>query len=235
MSRLVATLRLDITLQARSKLYAMGIGAAVLVGMVGRFLLDPSYAGRIMPAFYLLGVGSTTYVFVASLVLFEKSQGTLQALGASPLRSWDYINSKLITLTGFALIESLIVYALSFWGVPFSPVPLLTGLAALCVVNTLIGVGQIVAHDTVTSFLMPGALLVGTILQLPVFFVLDIGPALAWYLVPSQGPLLLMLAAFEPLQAWQWVYAVGMSISAIAVSAWWARRRFARFIAMKDH
>jgi len=233
-SRLGATLRLDVTLQARSKLYAMGIGVAVLVGVICRFLLDPAHADRILPAFYLLGVGSTTYIFGAGLVLLEKSQGTLQALRATPLRTADYIGSKLITLTGFASIESAIVYAIGFWGASFNPVPMVLGLAALGVMSTLIGVGQVAAHDTVTSFLMPGALLVGTVLQLPVFFILDVGPDLAWYLVPTQGPLLLMLAAFEPLQLWQWVYAVAMSLGAIAASAWWARRRFARFIALQD-
>lgn len=234
MSRLAATLKLDITIQARSKLYAMGVGVALMFGLFGRFLFDEAYAGRVLSAFYLLGVGSTTYIFGASLVLFDKSQGTLSALRASPLTAGRYLSSKVITLTAFALVEGTIVYGVSFWGVDFDPIPLVAGVATLGALYTLIGLGQVAAHDTVTSFLMPGALVVGSLLQLPVFFVLEIPPESAWYLIPSQGPLLLMLAAFEPLQPWQWMYAVAVSIAAVAAAAWWAKNRFARFIALQE-
>lgn len=39
---------------------------------------------------------------------------------------------------------------------------------------TLVGMGQVAAHDSVTPFLMPGALIVGGVLQLPLFFVLEL-------------------------------------------------------------
>jgi fluoroquinolone transport system permease protein len=63
---------------------------------------------------------------------------------------------------------------------------------------------------------------------------LGVEPALLWYLIPTQGPMLLILAAFEPLEPWQWGYAVGMSMAAMAASAWWARRRFSRFVQLAD-
>lgn len=227
---LTATMRLDVRLQSRSRLYTIGIGVAVLFGVLGKFLFADADTGRVLTGFYLLGVGSTTYIFGASLVLLEKSQGTLQALRASPLTASAYIGSKVLTLTTFALVESAIVYAIAFPDAAANFAILVLGVASLGALYALIGLGQVAPHDSVTSFLMPGAMLVGSVVQLPILYLLDVGPSTVWYLVPTQAPLLLMLGAFEHLEAWQWAYALAMTVVAMGVARWWALRRFARFI-----
>ena len=77
-------------------------------------------------------------------------------------------------------------------------------------------------------------MLVGTVLQLPFLYVLEIGPPLTWYLIPTQGHLLLMLAGSEPLETWQWTYAITISILSVGVAGWWARRRFQQFVALQE-
>jgi fluoroquinolone transport system permease protein len=232
-SLLSATLKLDVRLQARSQLYSVGIAVAVLFGLLGRFFFDPAYAGRVLAAFYLMGIGGTTYMFGASLLLLEKSEGTLHALRTSPLTSSAYITSKAITLSSFAVIESVIVYAVAFFGISVSPLPMVLGVVCLGVLYTLIGMGQVASHDSVTSFLIPDAMAVGAVLQLPAFYILQLGPPWAWYLIPTQGPLILMLGASETLALWQWVYGVGMSVVSIVLAGWWAKLRFARLIGLR--
>lgn len=232
MSLLSATLKLDVRLQARSKLYAIGIAMAILLGLAGRFFVHPDYAGRLLAVFYLAGLGGTTYMFGASLVLLEKSEGTLQALRTTPLTSTAYIASKVITLTSFAVLESAIVYAVAFFGVPLNPVPMIFGVVCLGVLYTLVGLGQVASHDSVTAFLFPGAVLVTLVMELPVFYVIA-GPSLPWYLIPTQGSLLLMLGATETLEIWQWAYAIVVSLVSIVLAFWWAKHRFARFIALQ--
>lgn len=234
MSALAATLKLDVRIQARSKLYAIGIGVAVFLGLLGRFVFDTATAGRALAVFYLLGIGGTTYIFGASLILLEKSQGTLQALRISPLTADAYITSKVITLTSFAAVESGLVYAIGFTGASLELLPLLLGVLCLGAFYTFVGMGQVASHDSVFSFLVPGAMAVGTVLQLPFFYVLQIGPPFIWYIIPTQAPLLLMLAASEPLAAWQWWYAATVSILSLVAVRWWARMRFRRFIALPE-
>ncbi len=250
MSLLFATLKLDVQLQARSKLYAIGIPVAILLGLAGRFFVHPDYAGRLLAAFFLTGLGGTTYMFGASLVILEKSEGTLQALRITPLTSTAYIASKVITLTSFAVLESAIVYAVAFFGVPLNPAPMIIGVVCLGVFYTLVGLGQVASHDSVTAFLFPGAALVAGILQFPIFYVIaprefsmlwppsmpisDAGQALLWYLHPTQGSMLLMLGATETLDVWQWAYAIVVSLVSIVLAFWWAKRRFARFIALQE-
>ena len=230
---LLATLKLDVKLQARSKLYGVGIAVAVILGVLGRFLIGPDYAAKGVPILYLLGLGGTTYIFGASLILMEKSQGTLQALRVTPLTTGQYLSSKLITLILFAAVEGAIVQVIGFWGVSFNPLPLAAGVLTLGLMNTLVGLGQVASHDSVLKFLMPGAALIGSAMQWPFLGVLEIGPEWLWYAIPTNGPLLMMLAAFEPLDLWQWVYAIVMTTASIALAAWWARRRFRTHIRLR--
>ena len=234
MNRLPATLRLDVRLQARSRLYAIGIGVAILLGLVGRFFVPPDYAGRMLAVFYLTGLGGTTYFFGGSLVLMEKSEGTLQALRVTPLTSTAYIASKVVTLTSFALLESGIVYVIGFLGVPLNPLPMILGVVCLGVIYTLVGLGQAAEHDSVTGFLLPGAAIVTGLLQLPVVYVFYANWPVAW-IIPSHGSLLLMLGASEPLPIWHWIYALAVTAISILLAFWWARARFAKFINLQEN
>ena len=103
MSSLAAALTLDLRLQARSRLYQVGVVVALLMGVAARYFFPAEVVGRLLPALYLLALGGTTYMVGASLVLMERSEGTLRALRASPLTASEYIAAKVLTLTAFAL------------------------------------------------------------------------------------------------------------------------------------
>ncbi len=230
MSRLTASMRLDVTVQARSQLYVIGAFVAVALGLMVRFLVPAEYAGRGLAAFYLTGLGGTTFLFGASLLLLEKSERTLQALRTSMITPADYVLSKALTLTSFALVESLIVYAIAARGVPTNFGWLLLGIFVLGVFYTLVGLALAAPHEAVTSFLLPTGTLVAMILQLPFLSLLGVGPDWLWHLIPTQAPLLLLQGAFEPLEAWQWGYAGSMSVVMLGGAWWFCQRRFRRHI-----
>lgn len=234
MTRLASTLRLDVQLQARSWLYSIGIVAAVFMGGVCAYFLDREMLRFILPSMLVLGMGNTTYMFVAGMVLFEKGEQTFDAQIVTPLRVREYLASKALTLTGFAMVESAIVLAIAYGFGGFRPLPLVTGLAVLGLLFTLCGLIQVVRYDSVTDFLMPAAFLVGTFAALPVFGSLRLWSTPLWYLWPTQPPLIFLEAAFlRPVAAWQLVYAVVYSAVCLVVAAWWAQRAFERFIVGK--
>jgi fluoroquinolone transport system permease protein len=105
---------------------------------------------------------------------------------------------------------------------------------SLGLLYTFVGLGQVSSYDSVTTFLFPGALVVSLILQLPFLHVLGVPPGFAWYLVPTQGPLLLMLGAFERLEAWQWLYGVSVSVLAVMGAYAFARVRFRRHVRLQE-
>lgn len=232
--RLAAALRVDMRLQARSGLYAIGGSVAVLLGLAGRTVLPPEAVAEVLPAFYLVALGGTTYVYVASMLLLEKSERTLDALRVSPMTVREYLVSKVVTLSGFAAVEAAVLYAIASRAAPASVAPLAAGVLVLGVSMTLLGIGQAASYDSVTSFLLPGALIVSLVLQTPFLFVVGVGPDALWYLVPTQAPLLLMLGAFTPLRAWQWSYALGVSVLGVLAAYAFARRRLRRHVELPE-
>ena len=77
------------------------------------------------------------------------------------------------------------------------------------------------------------ASIVSVVLQLPVFYVLDVWPGRLWYLIPTMAPLVLMEGAFRTLAAWEWIYAIGYGTLASLMAYWVARRQFAKHLGME--
>ena len=215
MKHLQSTVLLDVKVQGRNKLYAIGIGTSLVVGLSMGQLFEPDTIRIILPVLFLGSLGGTTYMFVAGMVLFEKSERTNDALSVTPLRRRDYILSKTITLTAFATVESVIVLVTAFGVRGFNAAILAAGIVSMGALFTLIGLAQVARHHSVTDFLVPGAIVVTTFLELPLFHILNIFPSPLWYLIPTQAQVLLMKGALQPIPTWEWIYAIGYTIVAL--------------------
>ncbi len=111
MSRLSATLRLDAQLQARNKVYLIIAVAAFGLAFALRALFTSEQLHFFMPLVALSGVTLTTFFLVGVLLLLERGEGTLDVVLVSPLRSAEYLASKLLTVTALALVESALIDA----------------------------------------------------------------------------------------------------------------------------
>lgn len=225
MSRLRASLRHDARLQARSQLYTLGLGAAIVLGVLVRATVPGEHLGRALPVVFMLGIGGTTYMFGASMVLFDRAQGTLDALRVSPLLAREYLLAKMVTLTAFALVESAVIYLVAGGAGRVDPLPLVAGATVLGASLTALGLGQVASHPSVTSFLVPDGLVTSLVAQLPVAHALGLGPSWLWYLVPTQAPFRLMLGAVDPLEGPDAAYVAAMSLALLGGSTMYAIRR----------
>ncbi len=230
MRRLVSTVLLDIKVQSRNKLYVIGISVALVVGISMGRIFDHETIRTILPVLFLGSLGGTTYMFVAGMVLFEKSERTNNALSVTPLRRREYIVSKTITLSAFATIESVILLFAAFGLREFNPAALAAGIVSMGAIYTLFGLAQVARHHSVTDFLVPGAILISAVLQLPAVHLLNIFPSPLWYLIPTQAQALLMKGALQPIPAWEWIYAVSFTIIVLPVAYIVAYRRVAKYV-----
>lgn len=190
--RFAATVRRDVILQARYRLYAISVFVVIVFGMLLRLL--PTAAridiGVVVPAFVMFNLVVTTFYFIGALVLLEKDEGMFAALVITPLRSAEYLLSKVVTLTALAAAETLLVVLLLF-GFGFSWVPLLTGTLLLGATFALAGFVSVVGFASVDRWLLPSVLVV-TALLLPLLP--HFGLRAGWlYIVHPAGPPLLLL------------------------------------------
>lgn len=227
MNRFSSLLKWDAVLQWRVGFWYAGLFVtiawiAILSGFPGENLK------ALLPPFMLLSLNITTYYFMAGLVLFEKGEGILNGLVLTPMQEREYLLSKTATLTALAVIESIVIILVSY-GFQFSLLPLISGMVSMSVIYSLIGFVVVSRYDSINQYLMPSSLFVG-LLQAPWLSYFGIIKSPLLYLVPTQGPLLLMKWGFQPVTRWEAIYALVFSLMWGAISYYLAHKAFYRFV-----
>jgi fluoroquinolone transport system permease protein len=227
MKRLISTIVCDIRLQVRNGFYYAAAFVAVC-WMLALSRIPPDRLTLWMPVFILSNLLINTFYFMAGLVLLEKTEGTLMAQSVTPLRSWEYLVSKVLTLALLSVCESFVIVVFGY-GVAFGPIVFVLGVVSSAAFFALAGFLVVIRYDSINEFLFPSFLF--TLLFVPPFLSYFglIGTRLI-YLHPIQGSLLLTQAAFERIESWQWLYSVLYSILWIGATLFFSRRMFERFV-----
>ncbi len=227
MSRLSATVARDFRLQFRNGFY-YAAGFVALFWILALTSLPAESLRTLMPVFVFSNLIISTFYFIAGLVLLEKGEGTLSAQVVTPLRDWEYLASKVITLTALAAGENLLIIGIVY-GLRFNLPALLAGIVPAAAMMSLTGFVAVSRYQSINEYLFPSFLY--TLAFVPPFFdYLGLWNGWLFYLHPLQAPLLLAAAAFRPVAGWQWVYGVLYSAVWTALFFQWSRRSFARFV-----
>jgi fluoroquinolone transport system permease protein len=226
MRRLLATIRCDARLQLRNGFY---YATAFVLVMWAAILsqLPALNLGWLLPAIVSNELVIVAFYFIGGLVLLEKGEGTLEAQVVTPLRTWEYLASKVITLAGLGLVQNVILVAL-IYGPGFDLLPLAVGIALAAALYVLAGFVAVTRHDSINEYLLPSALYTG-LLMVPLLYVAGWDHWLL-YLHPLQAPLVLMRAAFEPVAPWQIAYAVLYSGLWVGLASFLSQRTLQRFV-----
>jgi fluoroquinolone transport system permease protein len=236
LKRLTSTIKTDLKVQLRNKLYHIGIAVSLLLGIVLSQLVPLVGLARGIPVIVLLVSGGGGLLYIAALIMFEKDEGTLSAIIVSPLRVHEYLLSKVITLTFLAVVESVVIIGVTMIImsrsaplIAFNIPMLLVGIAATGVMYTLIGVIISVPFKSITDMIVP-LITVGLVFQLPFLHFLGLLQSPLFLIVPTSAPATLMAGAFNSAAAWQWVYGFGYTAAWTVVLACWARASFRTYI-----
>jgi fluoroquinolone transport system permease protein len=235
--RFFSTLVCDMRLQSRNGFYY----ATAFVTAIYALALSQLSGGQagfeigsLFPIFVLDSMLVGTFYFVAGQVLLEKGEGTLQAQVVSPLRPWEYLASKVLTLTLLALVQYGVLVGI-FQGFTPGTLFFIVGIALASTMYVLVGFVSVARYTSVTDYLIPSIPYTGLMLLplgLYVLSGLDGWGFLAYvvYVHPMEGPLQLLSAAFQEVAAWQLVYGVAYSAVWVYVLYRLSLRAFDRHI-----
>lgn len=226
-NRLIPTLVVDFRQQVRygfivASLFTM----IVFIAMLSQ--LDHKGSLLFVPIFIISNMMIGTYFFIGGMVLFEKGEGVLQALIVTPLRVEEYLGSKVLTLTALALVENIAIVTVIF-GTGYNVLLLIVGTLLTAVMYVLTGFVIVSRFKSISEYLLPSAF-VYVAFMLPFIDYLKIFETPLVYLHPMQAPLVLMKAAFVPVEAWQLAYGVLYSLIIIAVVFVLSKRAFNKHI-----
>ncbi len=234
MSRVSASIRTDFQVQVRNNLYATGIIVSAILAVAMAYLARPDQMPVVAAATLILIAGGSTLLYVGAMIIFEKDEGTVRALTVSPVRSWEYLGSKVVTLTLIATVETVIIIggAMLILGsgasVPNIPL-LILATWAMGALYTLIGVVLVVRFRSITDFLVPLSF-IATLLQVPFFYFLGIFSHPALLAIPTGAPAMILWGAYYPLTVWEWIYALGYTTVLLIALSLWANASFKRHI-----
>ncbi len=231
MSRLLATLRWDAQLQIRNGFYAAAATVAVFFILL-MSLLDTEALRKLLPAFIFGNLQINTFYFLAGMVLLEKREGTLEAQIVTPLATWEYLTSKLVTLSALAMVENLAIVAITY-GFGFRILPLIVGMLLASLLYGLIGFAFVARYDSINEYLMPSAVLT-FVLAIPLLPYFNTWPGWWHNLHPLYGPLLWMKSAFEPISAGEAAYGLLYPLVWIVLAFRLSQQAFQRFIIEKE-
>ena len=227
MRRLLATMNCDVRLQVRNGFYYAVVFVLACWGLLMWQL--PAFDCRLfLPALVLGNLTMTAFYFIGGLVLLEKSEGTLEAQVVTPLRVGEYLASKVVTLTGLALIENVAV-AVIFQGFGFNPLPLTAGVVLASILCALTGFVTVARYKAINEYLLPSVLYT-IVLSVPFVHYFDLWSHPVLYAHPILATLILMKAAFLPVEPWQLVYGVIYPLVWVIPTFVWSRRAFDRYI-----
>ncbi len=231
MMRFLNTLQWDIVRQYRNGFYFVSAFVVVAMTVLLRQLGKVDWAVW-WPPILLENLVMNAFYFLAGMVLLEKGEGTLEAQVVTPLRDWEYLLSKVASLFVLSAIESVAVIVLVS-GAGFNWFWMLLGIAFFVAIYALYGFFVVSRYDSIADFILPSALwTIG--FSLPLLYYFDLWQHWSLYLHPMQAPLLLIQAAYQPVQAWQIAYGILYSSLWVAAGYLVSQRAFYRFVVTKE-
>jgi fluoroquinolone transport system permease protein len=230
MSRFLSALRLELTLQNRQKF----LYAAVFSGLIWLAVLlpMPQSLRPVAEPYILLGdIAIIGFFFIGGVVFFEKQERTLAAVISTPLRFWEYLAAKLTVLSAISLVVAVVVVTVAH-GFAFHFVPLVAGIVLGALLMLLVGFITSLPFASVSDWFMSAVIPLAVMSGLPVLHYSGVWPNPLLYLIPTQGPLLLLGTAFDQVSAppWQIAYAVVYPTACLIGLCWAAKRLFGRYV-----
>ena len=217
----------DLKLQIRNGILTVAIFIAVfytafflLLGLRGKddilialIFSDPTFLG---------------FIFTGVLILFEKSANTLQALVVTPVKIWQYLFSKAISLT---LITSIICFAMVFasHGFRFNYFWFIIATFLSSVLFIFLGFIGVAKVKTFNQYIIVIPLFIAP-LSLPYLYFFGVSKSWLFYILPTQGALILFRGAFEKIALGDAIYAVVYLILSIWIAYRISKQLFLKHI-----
>lgn len=224
MNQLITMLKWEIILQARYKIIYIAFASVILYYlMLEAVPLMNSVEMRTMFLFFdpmLIGI-----MFVGALVLFEKTENTLQALIVTPIKINTYLSSKIISLTLLSLTTG-VLFLLLTQGLDFNIAFFFTGLTLTSMLLILIGFIFVSRCHSLNEYLLMIMLLFIVLFLPPLLHTSRIYENTLFYLWPTQASFLLLKGTFTDITVIDTVYAVPYLLIWIVLCYYLAHKAF---------
>jgi fluoroquinolone transport system permease protein len=205
MKRFLSTLKWEIIRQYKNGIYFVSIFVLVIWVILFSQIKTLSITS-IIPMVILGNLNLTTFYFMAGLLLLEKGEGSLAAQVTTPLRSWEYLSAKVLSLSALAVVENVII-TIALVGWKFNYLSVILGTLLAGSIFCLVGFLTVIRYDSINEFLIP-SLFFMLITGLPILAGFLFPDSFIWYGHPVYGTYKLIQSGFSAQMFWQILYAL---------------------------
>ncbi len=171
------------------------------------------------------------FFFIGAIVLLEKGQNIFESLFITPLKVYEYMLAKLLSLALIAVLSAELIMFFAHGAVP-NHVVFSLGLLFNTMFYTLFGVTFAARAENVNDYFAK-ALGGGLLLCLPLLGYFNIIDSPIFYLFPSQATLVLIETAFREVDPLEIAYAFGSLGVWLVIAAKLAYQSFYQQIILK--
>ena len=236
MSNLKNMLRWEFVLLSRYKIIHISILSVILYFLTTQAVPDmdkPIFHTMLLffdPA--IIGI-----LFIGALVLFEKSENVLQALVITPMKTDDYLLSKITSLTILSIISaSIFVILLNiFSGIDFNIPYLAISIILTSVMLILLGFILVSRVNSINEYLLAMFIAFLGLLFPPMLHLSGLYENVIFYLWPTQASFTLFTGVFNAasLELWEIAYGIGYQVLWIGLLYFLAKKAFYKHIVLK--
>jgi fluoroquinolone transport system permease protein len=230
MTQLKTMLKWDIILQSRYKIIHLSI-LSVLIYFVTLVAIPSMNTVQFKTMYLFFDPILIGIMFVGALVLFEKTENTLQALNITPMERRNYFFSKIISLTLLSIISAFLFLFLSH-GLYFEYFYMLSGIILTSVFLILLGFILVARCNSINEYLLMMMLAFILLFIPPLLDITGIYENIIFYLWPSQAAFLLVEGVFGSLSPTDTIYAVAYLCIWITACYYIANKAFYKYIVL---
>jgi fluoroquinolone transport system permease protein len=176
-------------------------------------------------------------LFVGALVLFEKSENVLQALVITPMKTDEYLLSKIISLTILSIISAALFMILMkvFNGITFNVFFVVIGIILTSVMLILLGFIIVSGVNSINGYLLVMIIAFIGLTFPPLLQLFGLFENPIFYLWPTQASFILFDGVFNAasLETWEIAYGIFYQIFWIGLFYYFAKKAFYKYIIMK--
>jgi fluoroquinolone transport system permease protein len=237
MSNIKNMLKWEFTLLYRYKIIHISILSVVLYFLTTQAIESLQGQTQVHSVLLFFDPALIGIMFLGALVLFEKSENVLQALVITPMKTNDYLLSKMISLTILALISASIFMALMniFQGVSFNLFYLFSGIILTSVMLILLGFLLISGVNSINGYLLGMMISFLGLTFPPLLKLFGLFDSPIFYIWPTMASFILFDGVFNPanLEPWEILYGIFYQIFWILLFYFLAKKAFYKHIVSK--
>lgn len=229
MKRFFGCLQVDVSMQVKYGLYSV-YSVITLLFILLLKQLPESWREIALPLIIFSDPSILGFYFISGLLFLEKNDGILEYFITTPLRTKEYLLSKVISLAMLSLMTSIIICIFS--GSEVRYINVIAGILLTSIWFTLVGFIAASKTSSVSQFLVT-SLLYTLVLYLPLLDYFGLFRSPLFYLMPTYASILLINSGFTPITAWKLLYSLCYLTAAILITFRIAYKAFVKFIVQK--